>query len=393
MNRLSRLRFPSFRLDRRTAAGLALAVAVFLGSWALLHLSVFSPNQLGDTPVYQDYGYAMRVREVPYRDFSVEYPPGALVAFLAPTFFTSNYSEEFGWLMAACGVASLLFVALARATRPAVAFVAVSPLLIGSLAFSRFDFYPTAFVVAAIAAFARDRHGLGWAALGAAFAIKLFAAALVPLALIWTLRRRGPSAAARGLAIWIAVVEAAFIPFLIASPHGLWKSVSGQLSRPLQIESLGASFLMTFGHPHVIATHGSLNLSGHGAIGASLAVLSLATMAALWISFARGPADPERFMRYSAACICAFVAFGKVLSPQFLIWLVPIVPLTRGRRGIAATALLAAALVDTEVWFPSRYYGYVYHQHLAWLVLVRDLLLVALLAVLSLPARGRLRTR
>ncbi len=93
-------------------------------------------------------------------------------------------------------------------------------------------------------------------------------------------------------------------------------------------------------------------------------------------------------MRASAACLCAFIAFGKVLSPQFLIWLVPLVPLVRGRRGVAATALLAAALLDTLVWFPTRYFAYVYQAHLAWLVFARDLMLVALLGVLSLPAPG-----
>jgi hypothetical protein len=88
--------------------------------------------------------------------------------------------------------------------------------------------------------------------------------------------------------------------------------------------------------------------------------------------------------------VCAFVALGKVLSPQFLIWLIPLVPLVRGRRGLVATGLLTAALVLTQVWFPQRYFDYALHGRLAGVVVLRDLVLVALLGVLALPA-SRLR--
>ena len=113
---------------------------------------------------------------------------------------------------------------------------------------------------------------------------------------------------------------------------------------------------------------------------------------ALWIAFARGPAVGERLVRYTAACLCAFVALGKVLSPQFLIWLVPLVPLVRGLRGLGACLLLAAALITTQVYFPQRYWEYIFHLHLAWVVLLRNLFLIALLATLSLPARARARS-
>ena len=106
---------------------------------------------------------------------------------------------------------------------------------------------------------------------------------------------------------------------------------------------------------------------------------------ALWIAFARGPATRRRFLRYTAASVCAFIAFGKVLSPQFLLWLVPLVPLVRGRRGVAATVLLTVALVLTQVWFPLRYWAYADSFHLAGVVLARDLVLVVLIGVLVLP--------
>jgi hypothetical protein len=179
----------------------------------------------------------------------------------------------------------------------------------------------------------------------------------------------------------------AFLPFVALSPGGLWHSVSGQASRPLQIESLGAAFATTFGHPHVITTHGSQNVAGHGAIGAISAACGVAAVVALWVAFARGPATRTRVLRYSAATVVAFVAFGKVLSPQYLLWLVPLVPLVRGARGVAATLVLTAACVLTQVWFPQRYWQYANGLHLAWLVLARDLLFVVLLAVLAWPSR------
>jgi uncharacterized membrane protein len=367
------------------------ASAVFIGCWVVLHHWFYARHQITDTPVYEGYGSAIDHGLFPYRDFPVEYPPGALPVFVAPVYVYgyASYAQVFGWLMAAFGVACLIAAALAGARPRALAFIAVSPLLIGAMALSRYDLWPTLFVVCALAAFLHDRHRLGWLALGAAVVAKGFALAFVPVALVWTLRRRGPRELVLALAAGAAVVVAAVLPFAILAPDGLWHSVSGQLSRPLQIESLAASLLTTFSHPEVISTHGSLNLGGQGWVAAVTSVLEFVVLVALWVAFARGPATDERLIRYTAACLCAFVAFGKVLSPQFLIWLVPVVALVRGLRGIAACALLAGAMIATQVYFPGRYWEYIFQLHLAWVVLLRNVLLVALLATLSLPVRAR----
>ncbi len=52
---------------------------------------------------------------------------------------------------------------------------------------------------------------------------------------------------------------------------------------------------------------------------------------------------------------------------------------------------LTAACVLTQVWFPWRYFGVRAAFHLAWVVMARDLLLVALVVVLSVATGTRTR--
>jgi uncharacterized membrane protein len=364
------------------------AAGIFLACFGIVHSWFWAHGALVDWPTYHDYGTAIVDHgRIPYRDFPVEYPPGALPVFVAPAPF-GNYAGAFAWLMAACGVALVAVLAFVR--RSAAFYAALAPVLVGSLILSRFDLWPSLLLVAALAALLSERHALGWALLGAAAAAKLWPLVVVPLALVWTVRRgRAPTVLAG-----TAVVAAAFVPFAVVAPHGLWESLHGQATRPLQVESLGAAFLTAFGHPQVVTSHGSQNLVGHDGVGTALTVLAAASLVALWVAFARGAASPERLARYAAAAVCAFVAFDRVLSPQYLLWLIPLVPLVRGARGVLATVLLTACCVLTQVWFPRRYFEYVDTFHLAGVVLARDLVLVALLAVLSLtPRRPRARAR
>jgi uncharacterized membrane protein len=377
MSDLSR-RWP--QLDVTLAAG-----GLFLVCYALVNRWFWAHGQLVDWPVYKTYGDAIVHHGlVPYRDFAVEYPPAALVVFVVPSLL-GDYRVAFEVLMAACGVG---LVAVVATIRPAAAYyVGLSPVLVGSLILSRFDLWPALLATAALASLLGGRHRLGWALLGIAVAAKLWPVVLVPLALSWSLMH----GRLRASLVGVAAFAVAVVPFAVLGPHGVYESVRGQGDRPLQIESLGASLLTTFGRPLVVTAHGSQSLAGQGTLGAVFAVAQAVAIVALWVAFLRGPVDRERLLRYSAACVCAFVALGKVLSPQFLLWLVPLVPLVRGRRGVAATLLLSAALVLTQVWFPWRYWGYVEHFHLAGVVLARNLTLLALLGVLAWPALRRPR--
>jgi hypothetical protein len=387
-------------------AGLAAAVAaaVFLVSWAVLHHGWYAKHEIVDIPVYAAYGNAIEQGDVPYRDFRPEYPPGALAAFAVPALLSDDeegFRDAFEWLMAACGVVCVLLSAVALAGLGAtrlrlaagLALVATFPLLLGSVVLTRFDLYPAALVAGALAALVWRRDRLGLGLLGAAVAVKLYPAVLLPLAVAYVWRRRGRREALICLALASAVVVAAFVPFLVVAPGGVAHSIGHQLSRPLQIESLGSALYLAGHHllgldVEVRSGHGSQNLHAVGT-GVAAFLSSLAVLAVLIWIWLRRPGTAEELVRWSAAALVAFVALGKVLSPQFLIWLAPVVPLVAGVRGLRASGLLTAAFVLTQLWFPSRYWELARDLELypSLLVLARDLVLVALVVVLVRDSR------
>ena len=145
-------------------------------------------------------------------------------------------------------------------------------------------------------------------------------------------------------------------------------------------------------HLDVVTSHGSQNLAGSlprglGAVETALLVAEPARDLGSGRARARRPRSASCATRPRRST--AFVAFDKVLSPQFMIWLIPLVPLVGGRRGLVASALLGLALLLTQLWFPIRYWDLVLQLKAfpSWAVLARDLALVALLAVLLV--RGR----
>ena len=377
----------------------------------LLHWGWYQHALILDTVEYHRYGEEMVAGHVPYRDFAVEYPPGALPAFGLPAVGDPSftvYHREFQVLMALCGVGALASMALVlrvlnasvERTAAALGFFALSPLVLGSVILYRYDLWPAALTVAGLAAVLVRRERLGFAAIGLGVAAKAFPAAVLPPAVAYVWRTRGRRAALICVGVAVAVVLAVIVPFLVLAPHGVWASIERQTTRPLQIESLGSALLLAAHHVGGLAvtvdsSRGSQNLAGAlpDALGVVSSVLLAVVLVGIWGAAARGPATAERLVRFTAASLAAFVALGKVLSPQFLIWLLPIVPLVRVRRGLAASALLGLALLLTQVWFPIRYFDLVALDAFpSWVVLARDLVLVALLVVLTAPEREPARS-
>jgi hypothetical protein len=390
---------PSHEAVLACAVFVVCAVAVTV-VWELLG------DAVTDVPLYQTYGERVASGLVPYRDFAFEYPPGALPALVLPALVTGSleaYRIVFVTEMALVGVLAVLAFDAAlrglgtqRRDRLAVlAVVALAPLLLGGVILTRFDLVPAALVAAAVALVVAGRLRAAALVVGIGIAVKLYPVVLVPLLGLQAWRSGGRRALAGTLALVGVPVALAYLPFLLVAPGGVVDSVGRQLGRPLQIESLGAGVLLAlhhgFGVPLAWASaHGSQNLTGTGADAVAVlqGIAQVVAVTLVWVAFARGPATTERLVRHAAAAVVAFVALSKVLSPQFLVWLVLLVPLVGGPRRRAVLLLTALACALTAVWFPARYWDLVFEFDplASWLVLLRGVALLALLAALTWPA-------
>ena len=359
-----------------------------------------------DIALYQTYGERLAGGLVPYRDFGFEYPPGALPAIVLPALVTGTvhaYRIAFVAELALVGVVAVLLLdaVLRRLELPrrerilSLAVVALAPLLLGGVILTRFDLVPAALVLAALALAVAGRRRAAALVVGVGAAVKLYPALLLPPLAIDAWRRGGRRELAIVLGLAVAPVALAYIAFFALAPDGVLDSLGRQIGRPLQIESVGAGLLLALHQAFGMGLgwtsgSGSQNLTGTGAgvLAALQGVAQVVAVVLVWVAYARGPSTAERLVRYGAASVVAFVALSKVLSPQFLVWLVLLVPLVGGPRRRAALALTVVACALTAVWFPARYWDLVrdFDPLVSWLVLLRGLVLLGLLAALTWPA-------
>jgi hypothetical protein len=373
------------------------AVALFHGPTGDAHIT--------DVNVYRGYADALGAGREPYSGFAFEYPPLALVPmWLAGATDAGSYASyevSFAVVMLAAALAVMaLTAALARERAVTAAWiVALSPLLTGAVVRTHFDLVPVALMLGALLALTRGRSAGGFALLGAGAMTKLFPALLVPVAGAWLLGRRRGADAVRGVLVFVAVVAVVSLPFLGA---GYIDAYRYQLERPVQIESTPATVLFALGGSHVTGTatvpdaHGSNGLDGGAAdvVQTAFTALLVATLALAVVLVARGPPDEHRLLLGALAALLAFTALGKVLSPQFLVWLVPFGALawTWGERTLAL--LLGAAILLTQLEFPARYEELVgEHTSVVLLVAARNATLLAALAITMARLAGPVRSR
>jgi uncharacterized membrane protein len=391
----------------RSALRAALVASpVYVAACAVPDGGLFRAARFRDVHVYQGYAEQFLHGALPYRDVFVEYPPGAFAVFMPPTVFgAAHYNAAFKSLMALCGVATLALLALVlaelgasqRRVWTAVGLFALSPIALGPISLNTYDPWPALLTVLALWLLLRGRDLPAFGVLGLAASTKVYPLVLVPLAawLVW--RRRGTRRTLLALGVLVLVAAAVIAPFAAYAPHGVYESFRSQATRGLQIESLGASVLLVLDrlglyHARVVETFGvaGRNLAGGtaDAVATGLVVVEAIAVATVWLLYARSRELRASLPLAFAAAVAGFLAFTKVFSPQYLVWLIPLV-LAAGNA--VAIVLLGAAAVLAQVWF-FHYHALFRLEWPVWLLLVRDLAVVALYGVLAAElARWKIR--
>ena len=237
--------------------------------------------------------------------------------------------------------------------------------------------------------------------LGMGFALKLTPAALLPLVLIVS---GAPRRWLWPIVAFVAAAAAPFVPYLIRSPRGLWYVFQYHLERPLQIESvLGTPMLFgkligvmqaTWGQSHgshiLIAKGAGIAATASGAL-TLLAVFAVYLL--IWRRRERLRVTPPDTAVAVLALILALMTFGKVLSPQYFIWILPAWALVAARDYWVA-ALGGLTLLLTGIEFPAHYWQMLDMQPGSVAILIaRNVALVVTLAftcwrLWGLPADG-----
>lgn len=371
------------------------------------------PNQ-GDVLLYFRKAEALAAGGMPYRDFAFEYPPLALVSMAVPyvAWPAGNVGFDlYRWLFTAWQAILLVGMAIVAArladllaegsailerassarragTRLVILVLVTAP----SLTF-RFDLLPALLTALAVVAILERRAGWAGVLIGLGALVKLYPLVLVPVVVaIWLARgdRMGLVAFFAGLGFTVAIV---LLPFSVLAGDAAWSFVTYHSARGLQVESVAAGFILLgavlrgqtvpfefeFGAVHVAGAAADRFL----AVQPVLLVLGPLVVAAIGYLVARsevaalGRVRAATVIGLALAVVTMFIVTNKVVSVQYVVWLLPLAALLAG-----GPFWLAAVIGALSIIIHPAFYESLLRQELGIILVLclRNLLLIGLLA-------------
>ena len=370
-----------------------------VAAWTLLAIGtlpvlsrLFIGGASADVETYRRGAEALVQGARVYGEVAFEYPVYALLWCLAPYAVSHDpgtFLIAFGlemWFLDAAIKAALLWhgVRARQGLRDLAPFVVYSlgSAALGPLLLRRYDLAPAAISFAAVLATAAGWPLTSGALVAFGAGTKVYPIVLLPVlaAIEWRRGRLGRFVVGAALATIPALLAAAWIPW--------WRFAAFHADRGLQVESLPASLIWALHFAGVPATWARVK-TAHEVLGpmaaavltparllwgaVSLAAVGAATLTAVRLGGRRDPTGAAVSLPHVATLallpITAFVASNVVLSPQFMLWLLPLAALvlfappgaSAGPTTLPAPARRAArcifvATLLVPAFYPSREY-------------------------------------
>ena len=283
----------------------------------------------------------------PYGADPLEYPPvlavriwlAAVVAHALPgtatvtTFFATN-----GLFVVVEVLGSLLLLRRLGLSPARLLWWAAAPTLF-LYAFYNWDTLPVLLLLGALLLHQRGHHTASGLVAGLGAAAKVFPGFLVPLVVLALLTRRRPRAALLHGGAAALVFVAVHVPGYLLAP-GAWDRFYELSSRrTMHVDSLW----------YLVAQLGGPELDPGALSIASLLVFGVGAVAVVALGVRRR--RPEDWWQLLLPVLVCFVLANKVYSPQYTLWLVPLMALVLPRAA-PFVAVVASDVLVHAVEFP-----------------------------------------
>ena len=176
---------------------LTLFIIVHVLIFILLFHFVYKIQYTG-TGIYFDYASKVLQGSLPYRDFTMEYPPFALFFFILPRLIASTYTsyavayQVLVLIFDIIGLCVVYSVArrLGKAPWKMLTIYTLAILAIGPIIAQQYDIFPAVLTLLALYYFWLGKHKTSWALLALGTLTKFYPAVIAPIFLIYYLRNR-----------------------------------------------------------------------------------------------------------------------------------------------------------------------------------------------------------
>jgi hypothetical protein len=345
-------------------------------------LAAWKAEPVDETQDYNDPAVVPPMRPehalVPYRDFSVEYPPGFFPFAILPRLLSSDldvYRIAFSaWMGLLLSIALWLSLKIAERAAPLRAQALVPratwvALAMGVILVRRYDATVAVSLCVLVWACLARKPVMAGVGLGAGVAAKLVPGLVAPLAVAYWLTRRRWREAIVATVTALGTFGAFCGLVLAAAGSRVLELFAYHAGRPFEVESTGGALLILsrlFAPSRVTL---SKAFGSSGAVAAWDAPLKRCTVAVLvltlgyimiWAAHRMREEPDDRaaallLSRASCAVMAAWMLFGMVFSPQYLTWLVPLGVLVSVVDGRRTLGLFLGTLALTQVIYPFAF--------------------------------------